>query len=804
MSERPLPLSGLRVVDCTVERGELTARLLGDLGADVVKVEPPGGSPARQLAPVRKGVSLAFAVRNAGKRGVVLDLTTSDDVDRFHDLLAHSDVLVTSEVELASGLDARELATRHPHLVVGALTPFGLDGPYAEWVATSATLSATGGIAFKAGVPERTPIFPPGHLVDDAASVTSAFGLLCALYQREQTGAGQFVEVATNEAIAQIADWALPNATARIEAGFPAGEVRFGNGPIYPIFACKGGYVRLIILSIRQWHAMREWLGEPDYLQDPAFDGFMARREISETVLNPLFEAHFADMSMEEVSVEAQKRGIVCTPALTPADIITNEHFASRGSFVEYEVAPGVTAPIPSGFFEVDGERAGPSTPPPTVGEHTDAVFADLGDARSSSEGQTSGASPIADVMAGPPLEGLRVMDFGHGAVGVEVGRRFAEYGAEVMKVESRTYTDFMRLQLGGETNPSFASSSRSKLGFGVNAKTPEGVAILHELAAKTDLVVENNSTGTMDKLGIGFDALQAVNPDLVMVSSQLMGSRGAWSWWRGYGPSTQPPGGLVHLWNYADTDAPAGSTSIYPDHVAGCLGAVSSLAALVGRARGVNRGVHVEVAQVETVLGMLGDLIAAEGVTAGSVVPLGNRSEVGAPWGLYRCAGEEQWAAITCRDDADWRGLIAAMDNPAWASDTALATVDGRRARADELDERIGEWTAHRMKDDVAAACQREGVPAAPMLTGAEQVSDPQYEARGFAVKIDQPGVGPLWLDGGAFRGEHMVGPDVHQAPELGEHTRAIARDLLGRDDAEIDRLLAAGILETTPPVTG
>ncbi len=330
MSERPLPLSGLRVVDCTVERGELTARLLGDLGADVVKVEPPGGSPARQLAPVRDGVSLAFAVRNAGKRSVVLDLTASEDIERFHDLLAHADVLVTSSAEIAPGFDARDLAARHPHLVVGALTPYGLDGPYADWVATSATLSATGGIAFKAGVPERTPIFPPGHLVDDAASVTSAFGLLCALYQREQTGMGQFVEVATNEAIAQIADWALPNATARIEAGFPAGEVRFGNGPIYPIFACKGGYVRLIILSIRQWHAMREWLGEPDYLQDPAFDGFMARREISETVLNPLFEAHFADMSMEEVSVEAQKRGIVCTPALTPADIITNEHFESR------------------------------------------------------------------------------------------------------------------------------------------------------------------------------------------------------------------------------------------------------------------------------------------------------------------------------------------------------------------------------------------------------------------------------------------------------------------------------------------
>jgi crotonobetainyl-CoA:carnitine CoA-transferase CaiB-like acyl-CoA transferase len=603
--------------------------------------------------------------------------------------------------------------------------------------------------------------------------------------------------VSVNEAIAQICDWSLPNAMARIEAGFPAGEVRNGNGPIYPIFACKGGYVRLIILSVRQWHAMREWLGEPEFLQDPALDGFVARREIAEHVLNPLFVSHFADLSMEEVSLEAQKRGIVCTPALTPADILTNEHFESRRTFVDLEVAPGVTAPLASGYFEIDGERAGPTTAPPAVGEHTDAVFADLGEARSVSPA-ASDAAP-AD---GPPLAGLRVMDFGHGAVGVEVGRRFAEYGAEVMKIESRTYTDFMRLQLGGETNPSFASSSRSKLGFGVNAKTDGGRALIHRLAAVSDLVVENNSTGTMDKLGIGFDALQAVNPGLVMVSSQLMGSHGAWSWWRGYGPSTQPPGGLVHLWNYADRDEPAGSMSIYPDHVAGCLGAVASLAALVGRAREVNAGVHVEVAQVETVTGMLGDLIAAEGVEPGSVVPMGNRSEVGAPWGLYRCAGEEEWLAITCRDDGDWQGLVAAMGSPTWATDAAYAGVEGRRTGADEIDARIGEWTAAQSKDAVARACQAQGVPAAPMLTGVEMTTDAQYVARGFAVQIDQPGVGPLVLDGAAFRGARMAGPDIRRAPDLGEHTRQIAREQLGLDDDEIDRLLAAGVLETTPPV--
>jgi crotonobetainyl-CoA:carnitine CoA-transferase CaiB-like acyl-CoA transferase len=201
-----LPLTGLRVVDATIERGELCARFLGDLGAEVVKVEPPAGSPARRLAPVRDGVSMAWAVRNAGKLGVALDLGSADDRARFDDLLAHSDVLITSRVRLANGLDATDVARDHPHLVVVAITAFGLDGPFSDYVATDAVLSASGGIAFKAGVPEGPPLFPPGHLVDDLASVTAAFAALCALYQREQTGAGQFVEFSANEAVANAAD----------------------------------------------------------------------------------------------------------------------------------------------------------------------------------------------------------------------------------------------------------------------------------------------------------------------------------------------------------------------------------------------------------------------------------------------------------------------------------------------------------------------------------------------------------------------------------------------------------------------
>ena len=184
------------------------------------------------------------------------------------------------------------------------------------------------------------------------------------------------------------------------------------------------------------------------------------------------------------------------------------------------------------------------------------------------------------------PLSGLRVLDFGIGGVGVEAGRLFAEYGADVIKIETRTYPDFIRVVLGGEMSPSFASSSRSKRSFGVNAKHPEGFKILKRLIEACDVLIENSKTGAMEGMGIGWETIQKWNPYCVMVSSQLLGSRGVWSDWIGYGPSTQPIGGLVHLWNYDDQEFPAGSASIFPDHLAGRLAAINALAMLHSRER--------------------------------------------------------------------------------------------------------------------------------------------------------------------------------------------------------------------------
>lgn len=836
------PLSGIRAIDLAVDRGELCGRLLSDLGAEVILVEPPHGSPSRALPPLdplTEEHSLFFTMRNCGKRSVVLDLDDVEAKERFEALLGTADVLVDSAepgAHAAAGrpeLEAEAVAGRHRHLVVASVTAYGRTGPYAGRDVPGSVIDATSGMCWKAGLPEREPLMPPGNISGDVAGLTAAFAVVCALFQRLGHGAGQLIDVSANEAAAQITDWSLPNSSVSMLAGVEPNEVRAGPGPVYTILAAADGFVRLVVLSPRQWHAIRAWLGEPDYLQDPEYDGFIARFMIADAVLNPLYEELFSTMSMEEVAVAAQNRGIVATPILKPSDVIANEHFDARGTFDRVPLSTGGLMSLPSGWMEIDGERVGPTGRPPHLGEHTAEVLAALDKAADDPAGvdvaagvsteSDGGVLPVpgarhvgrsrprgaavpwppvlpSDPERARPLAGLRVADFGHGGVGVEISRMLAEYGADVIKVESRTYPDFIRVVLGGEMSPSFASSSRSKRSLGINAKTDEGRQLLLDLAAgaagapRFDVVVENGSTGVMDGLGLGYRHFSAANPDVVMVSSQLMGSSGPWSQWRGYGPNTQVTGGMTHLWDYPDVERPSGSQSIFPDHWAGRMGALASVAGVLGRRRGVmDRGCHAEVCQVEQVVGVMGDLLARESLQPGSVSPQGNRRDRGAPWGLFACEGEDQWVAICCRNDPEWDALVALIG----ADDPTLATLPARRERESEIEEAVAAWTRTMSKHAVTEACLAAGVPAGPMLTSGEQLQDPHLAARGYLVEMDQPPIGVMTFEGPAFAATGMASADIRPAPALGEHTREIVAEL-GLDETAIDDLIDRGILET------
>jgi crotonobetainyl-CoA:carnitine CoA-transferase CaiB-like acyl-CoA transferase len=789
-------LDGLRVLDLADEKGELCGRLLADFGADVLRVEPPEGARSRQLPPFTPDgeTSLYFALRNAGKRGATIDLETAAGRERLAELAGEADFLVESAAPgtLAShGLAPEALLARNPALVVVSITDFGQCGPYRDFLGTDMIGFAMGSMMHRGGRVEKPPLVAPGALAYDAAGVTAAWAATLAFWKRLRTGRGQHVDVSVMESVANLSDWSLPGFSTSGMVGQRAGA------GIYTLYRCADGFVRMVVLPKHHWHALLEWMGHPQELADPELDIFL-NRLIHQQKIEAVVERFFADQDKVEVAREAQRRGIPTTPLLLPSEVLDNEHTRARGTFTKLDVGGGQAALLPSGFFHVDSERVGPRSGPPEPASDALGFRAAGAEREAILDGPTAIGGAPAD---GHPFRGLRVLDFGVGAVGVEIGRLFAEFGADVIKVETARATDFIRTIMNSYMNASFASSSRSKRGFGVDCKSERGRELVYELVRRADVLIENNGPGVMERLGLGAEKLHALNPRIVSFSSQMVGSAGPWKDWIGYGPSTHPVSGLQWLWNYPeDADSPAGSTNVYPDHFCGRLGAFGVLAGLIGRERS-GRGVHLDVAQFESAIALLGDQLARESLAPRSVRPLGNESERGAPWGAYRCAGDDEWCAINVRNDAEWQGLRLALGDPEWARRSDYATANGRWSDRARIDAEIEAWTLERGPREAMERLQSFGVPAGMLAHPGHHMEDPQLEALGYRTPLEQPPIGRIVVEGTPFRGSDLPRPIATPAPQLGQHTRQIAREELGLADSELEELISKGVLEDPPP---
>jgi crotonobetainyl-CoA:carnitine CoA-transferase CaiB-like acyl-CoA transferase len=779
----------MRVVDASDEKGELCGRLLADLGAEVIRVEPPGGAVSRTLPPFTEdgATSLYFAVRNAGKRGARIDLTSDAGRDALDGLLTGADVFVESGPP--GSLDLAAMRAKHPRLVVTSITDFGQDGPYRDYVGTNMVGVAMGGMLHRAGRIEKPPVLIPGSLAYDVGGIAGAFGTLMATWRRLATGRGQHVDVSIMEAVAGLADWSIPNYSLNAMLGHRAGA------GIYTLYRCADGFVRMIILVPKHWRSLLEWIGHPEELMDPKYDQFL-NRLIEFDKIVAVLERFFIDKKKVDVAVEAQRRGIPATPLLRPGEVLQNEHTVGRGTFVPIEVAPGVTAQVPSGFLTVDGERAGPRSAPPALDDEPAADWTNADE-----------RAPFAEALESPaegegshPLSGLRVIDCGVGAVGVEVGKFMAQYGAEVIKIESSDAPDFIRVIMSSYMNPSFLSSNCSKRSFGVDLTKPEGRALVEKLVASADVFIENSGTGTFERLGFGAEDLARLNPRLVSFSSQSVGSFGPWKDWIGYGPNTHPVSGLQHLWNYPeDEEDPAGSTAVHPDHLVGRVGALSILAGLIRRAHS-GRGGHFDAAQFETPIGLMADLFAKESLEPGSVRPRGNASDRGAPWGCYACAGEDEWCVVCVRSDDDWQRFRDAIGRPEWSEDPRFATAAGRIQARAELDEHVQAWTSDQTPRAVMEKRQAAGSPAGIVAHPEHHLGDPQLAHREYLKLVVQPDYEAIMLEGPSFLGDDLPEVIVEPAPLLGEHTREIAAEILGLSAAEIDALIADGVIEDPP----
>lgn len=793
MDVPPTPLQGVRVIELGDHRGEAPARLLADLGAEVVKVEPPGGAASRSEAPLHDGVSLAFAMRNAGKRSVVIDAGTTRGLRRLLALLEGADIWIesTRPGELSRlGFSPESVRARNPSLVVVSITDFGQSGPYRDWVATDPVLLAMGGVLSRSGLPGREPLPPPGEMAFALTAAQAAWATLTAYWNRLETGHGDHVDFSLYEATAQAIEPAMGTVGTAQAAGYESTRGRPAPGP-YPIFRCRDGYVRVVLLAPRQWHAMRAWLGDPLELQAPELETIRGRA-LAAGRLHAAFERHFSERGKEELALEGQARGVPIAPVLTLEEVLHAEHFRARGAITHRELAPGISADVPSGLAEMDGRRLTSGRGAPGLGQHDGLV-------RSQRSGNGSAPPSLHPAEQRGPLDGLTVLDLGVIVFGAELARLFCELGADVIKVESRAFPD------GARVSPvHFAIGHRGSRSLGVNLRSAQGIEVVKRLAARSDVLLANFKPGTLEKLGLSPELLHRVNPRLIVVNGSALGATGPWSSWMGYGPLVRCVSGLTSLWRYPDDEASfSDSTVIHPDHFAARISAIAALGALISRRRS-GRGAVIGISQAETILGQLGSLLAAESLTRGSAAAAAEVSRRAAPWGLYPCAGEDEWCAVTVRDDEDWRRLRTAIGDPGWAANDAFAHAAGRAAGRPEIDARLSAWTRTLPPREVAELLQRAGIPAGFMQRPDEYERDPQFVARGFLRTFEQPGLAPMRIENAPFRSERIPAPPIAPAPDAGAHTREICAQLLEMDDDAIDRLLEAGALEEPEAAPG
>lgn len=806
-----LPLLGLRVIECSGARLEGCGRMLADLGADVILIEPPSGLAARLEPPLHQGVSLAFEAHHANKRSVVLDLMSSEDRQRFERLLDSADLLIESlppgKLD-AMGLGPAALRATRPSLVVLSISDYGQIGPRRDQVATEAVLAATSGCLCRSGLPGLPPLLPPAGLVTESTAVQAVWVALLGLWQRAQTGAcdgvGDWLDFSIHDGASQVLDPPM-GATGSASAGKSALDStppgRPAAMPLYPIIPCKDGHVRICVLNPRQWQAMSAWLGPDHAFTDPQY-GNIGKRMAVASALNARIGELFATFTAKELVVEGQRRGVPIAAVATPDQVLQDEHFNARNAFVPVAIdTEGSTVAqgrIPSGYLEIDGQRAGWRRRAPALNQDAAAVFAEW--VAASDAPRVAQPEPT---LQRRPLQGIRVLDLGVIVAGAEAGRLLADQGAEVIKIENRAFADGGRQSaIGDLMTPSIAQGQRNKQSMGVNLRSAAGRDIFKQLAAKSDVVLSNFKPGTLESLGLGYDVLSAINPRIVMMDSSALGATGPMSRSMGYGPLVRAATGLTALWSYPDLPGSfSDGVTIYPDHLAGRVAAIGVLAALLRRER-TGRGGTVSVSQAEIFLNGAATHYLRESLQPGSFKPRGNVSEFRAPESVYPCAGDDQWCVVSVRDDADWQRLLAAIGRPDLAADAGLSTTAGRLTRRADVDACVEAFTRAHSPREVTQRLQAAGVPAGEMLRLSEFRDEAHFQARGVIRTLEHTGLRtPLPTENSPMRSLHIPDPALRPAPYQAEHTREVAARVLGLSTEQIDALIASGDLEEFAP---
>jgi crotonobetainyl-CoA:carnitine CoA-transferase CaiB-like acyl-CoA transferase len=398
------------------------------------------------------------------------------------------------------------------------------------------------------------------------------------------------------------------------------------------------------------------------------------------------------------------------------------------------------------------------------------------------------------------PLEGLKILDFMWVMAGPASTRFLADYGATIVRIESPTRIDTARtLQpykdgvLGPDNSGLFNNCNAGKLGIALDLKNARAREVVHDLVRWADVVTESFSPRAMRGWGFEYKALAAVKPDVIMLSSCLMGQTGPLATIAGFGNMAAAISGFHNLTGWADRP-PAGPFGAYTDYVSPRYAAVAILAALDHRRR-TGEGQYIDLSQAEASLHFLGPALLDYTVNGRSQSRRGNSDDRFAPHGVYPAAGDDNWVAIACRDDHDFGNLCNAIGEPNLKSESRYATAGERLKRSEELDAIIVKWSRALAADRIEAVLQEHRVPAHQVNNSARIFNDAHMKYREHFVELPHPTLGTFTVEGPRAKFSRTPAEVRRSAPTLGQDNNEVLQTILGYSEAQITSLVVDGL---------
>lgn len=814
-------LEGIRVLDFSTPLGEAAGRVFSDLGAEVIKIEPPGGCESRFAPPFAKGfdrdsadpeASLFWRAWGLGKRSVVLDIEDAGDRTQAIELVRGADVLIESstpgEME-ALGLGAGAMRELNPSLIYLSISPFGQTGPCATHPATDLTISAAGGLLNMQGEGDRPP-YPVGipetaHL----GAIQAAADAIMALYARNRSGTGQHLDSSIQAAVI----WSLMyvsdyGAFDENPPGF--GEERSqrltSTQPVMPgltlpvIEPCKDGFIAMVLVLGAQgafgFNAAMNWIGEQGGLDDDLMqidwmtwiqqcqEGTLSIEDANRAV--DQFLAHLRGMTKTEIQEQAVAQKWLIAPVNTPKDLLEDVQLKARDFWRDVDGSP-----IPGPFADLSETPIRYDRPAPKLGADQQLV-------ESTSRAP---AAPTASALAPRKelFEGLKVADFSWIAAGPLISKDLANLGATVLRVESENRIDTLRFlppwkgDPGIRTGHTHANMNQSKYGIALDFTTKEGLAVAHKIVEWADVVIENFTPGTAERLGLDYETLRQKKPDLVMLYTCMRGQTGPERKHTGFGLHGAALGGFVSITGWPDRK-PAAPWGAYTDFISPRY-AQSALAAALYHRDVTGQGQCIDVSQIEAAIHYLAPMVLDYVENDRITERAGHGSDWGCPHGVYATEGEERYLAVEVRSPAQWQALRGVAPGVA-AVVGEKASLTERLAQREAIDSAVSEWCAGRDPFEASLELREAGVPAYVPLRATDFKDDPQLAARKFFVELDHAEIGRMRFDGPVTTFSDTPSNPKWAGPLIGQHTFEVMQEMLGYSEDEISEIASAGAL--------